>query len=353
MSNTSIIKNMKRVEPKSLLVLGNAKSLAPYPFDKYNVDTIGMSQAFRYWKKINWYPTYYICLDKDINRTFANDIKGLIKNRKLNGIKRFFLSKEILKKYPGFSKLKYVHFVEDLNQPGSRGFSGDTQVTSGSFAVRFGIWLGYTKIYILGIDSKYTPINMAWVKRVTDKNQRLIVNIDPDPDYFFDQYRMKGDHLHVPPPERMKVRTNHLITFKKVHRDFNQRRNKVVNCNNLSQLFKKKILPYETIPLSFTAWMPPTPPTPTPPPATPPKIWTVPPQPSQPIKPTSVPIVPTEPETPPSLMPPVAEEDNQDQDDGEEDNLENEPMANDDEGLEDYIDEIIEDGVLEDDEEDK
>jgi hypothetical protein len=253
--NTSPVRNMKRVEPKSLLILGNGKSLAPYPFDKYNVDTIGMSQAFRYWEQINWYPTYYICLDKDINRTFAHDIKGLIKNRKTNGIKRFFLSKEILKKYPKFSKLKYVHFVEDLNQPGNRGFSGDTQVTSGSYAVRFGIWLGYTKIYILGIDSKYTPIDQAWIKRVTDKNQRLIVDINPDPDYFFNQYRMKGDHLHIPPPERWKVRTNHLMTFKKIHRDFNRKKIKVVNCNSVSELYKKKILPYQTIPSSFTTWI--------------------------------------------------------------------------------------------------
>jgi hypothetical protein len=253
------LSSLKRVEPKSLLVLGNAKSLAPYPFDKYNVDTIGMSQAFRYWDKINWYPTYYICLDKEINRTFAHDIKILIKNRKVNKIKRFFLSKEILKKYPKFAKLNYVHFVEDLNQPGTKGFSGDTQVTTGSFAVRFGIWLGYSKIYILGIDSKYTPVDPLWVKKVTDKNQRLIVDINPDPDYFFDQYRQKGDHLHVPPPERMKVRTNHLTTFKKIHRDFNQRRHKVINCNKVSELYKQKILPYQSIPSTWLS-SPPSPP---------------------------------------------------------------------------------------------
>jgi len=325
---------MKRVEPKSLLVLGNAKSLAPYPFDKYNVDTIGMSQAFRYWKQVNWYPTYYICLDKDINRTFASDIKSLIKNRANNGIKRFFLSKEILKKYPAFSKLKYVHFVEDLNQPGSRGFSGDTQVTSGSFAVRFGIWLGYTKIYILGIDSKYTPIDIAWIRRVTDKNQRLKVNINPDPDYFFNQYRMKGDHLHIPPPERWKVRTNHLITFKKVHRDFNSRRNKVVNCNKVSQLYKKKILPYQTIPASFTAWIiPPTPSSPTltasP---TKPIIST---NPSLPINPPIQIDTPSEPEEEPVYDP-----------EGD-DELAHEPVANDDEDQEDHIDEIFDDDLPE------
>lgn len=256
LSNISPVRNMKRVQPRSLLVLGNGKSLADYPFDKYNVDTIGMSQAFRYWRKIKWYPTYYVCLDRNINRTFAKDIKALVKNRNNNGIKRFFLSKEILHKYPKFGKMKCVNFVETLNQSGNRGFSGDTQVTSGSYAVRFGLWLGYKRIYMLGIDSKYTPVDIKWIQKVTDSNQRLKIDIKPDPDYFFDDYRKKGDYLHIPPKRRWKSRDNHLQTFQKINKEFNRGSvKKVINCNKASQLFKRSVLPYEPIPECWTAWM--------------------------------------------------------------------------------------------------
>ncbi len=254
--NTSPVRNMKRIKPKSLVVLGNGKSLAKYPFHLYNVDTIGMSQAFRYWRKIKWFPTYYVCLDKDINRTFAKEIKDMIKNRSNNGIKRFFLRRNILQKYPKLKNMKCIDFIEDLNFSHVKGFSGDTQVTSGSFAVRYGIYLGYSRIYTLGIDAHYRPIDIKWIKSITNKEQRLKIDIKPDPDYFFDEYRKKGDFLHIPPKQRWNVRTNHLETFKKINKRFNKsgKPPKIINSNPLSMLNKANILPFHEIPIEFLDW---------------------------------------------------------------------------------------------------
>ena len=51
---------------KTILVLGNGPSLKKFPFTSYEIPTIGMNVAYRYWEKINWYPTYYACLDDKV-----------------------------------------------------------------------------------------------------------------------------------------------------------------------------------------------------------------------------------------------------------------------------------------------
>lgn len=243
----------QRPEPKSCLILGNGYSLKDYPFDKFNVDTIGMSQAYRYWHHINWYPTYYICLDQNVNSNFAKDIKKLIKNRRRYGIKKFFLTKRILDIYPKIKKCTDVLFVENLNNPHTRGFSGETPVTSGSFAARFAIYLGYTKIYLLGIDANYRPINKKWIKEVSDSSQHLIKTINPEPDYFFIGYRQKGDYLHIPPKKRWAKRPNHLEAFIKINKEFNKSSDSpmVYNSSPVSLLNTKNILPYSPIPDIF------------------------------------------------------------------------------------------------------
>lgn len=210
-----------------------------------------MSQAYRYWEQIGWYPTYYCCLDTNINQNFARDIKNLVVNRRKNGIKKFFLSQAILAKYPKLGKLKgIVYFFEKLNKRTIKGFSGDSQITSGSFAVRFGYYLGYTRILLLGVDAHYKPIDRQWIKSMTDKKQRLIRTIDPEPDYFFAGYRKKGDYLHIPPKRRWARRYNHLQTFRKIQTDLNQggKDPKVFIASKESLLSQSRILPHLEIP---------------------------------------------------------------------------------------------------------
>lgn len=242
----------QRVEPKSCLVLGNGYSLKNYPFNQYNVDTIGISQAYRYWNHIKWWPTYYVCLDQNVNENFAKDIKYLIKHSATNGIKKFLLTKRILDIYPKIKKYKNVLFIENLNNSHTRGFNGDSLITSGSYAARFAIYLGYTKVYLLGIDAHYRPIDKKWIKEVSDSNQRLIKTINPEPDYFFIGYRQKGDYLHIPPKRRWLKRPNHLETFIKINKEFNRSSTPIIyNSSVESLLHGKKILPYTPIPTSF------------------------------------------------------------------------------------------------------
>ena len=46
-----------------MIIIGNGKSLEGFDFKKIKEETIGLCCAYRYWEKINWFPTYYCCVD--------------------------------------------------------------------------------------------------------------------------------------------------------------------------------------------------------------------------------------------------------------------------------------------------
>lgn len=242
---------MEKNQKKSVIVLGNGKSLADHPFHKYKVDTIGMNHAYRYWDRIKWYPTYYVTVDQEMSTYFAKDVYRMVRKRKKYGIKKFLLSKMILTKYPQLKKNKDVYFVEDLKKRGARGFKGIQQSTAGSISTRFGIFLGYQKVYILGVDANYQPFNIKWARKLINSKQRLKVTVDPEPTYFFVGYRSKGDYFHIPPKRRWQARPNHYRTFGVINRSFNKKNNLVVNANPDSMLHKQKMLPYEPLPKKF------------------------------------------------------------------------------------------------------
>lgn len=234
---------------QSVLVLGNGKSLAKYNFAKYQVETIGMNRAYRYWDKIGWYPNYYVVIDPEINGYFGHDIYRLVKKRKTYGIKKFILSRIILEKYPQIAKYHgSVLFIEDLIKKQAFGFQGKFQKTAGSVAARLGLYLGFKKVYVLGVDANFRPFNMKWAKSLMDSKGFLKRTINPEPTYFFVGYRKKGDKMHIPPVRRRLHRANHYHSFGDIHRRYNKSYHRVVNSNPTSNLKIKNVIPFEVFP---------------------------------------------------------------------------------------------------------
>lgn len=238
----------KLTKSSPLLVLGNAKSLAKFPFYNYKMHTMGMNIAFRFWHQIGWYPTYYLSLDRNINMKYGHELNFLVINRDKFGIKGFLFRKELGDRYPHLKNIKEVYFLEDLNQPKKRGFNGDSQVTSGSHSIRWGIYMGYKKVYILGIDANYVELKNK--SKITTKENRLTETVlsKANDNYFFDGYQRKGDPLHISRRKGEKRNQNHLDIFRKIDKEFNQGKQKIVfNANPKSRLNKEKILPLEII----------------------------------------------------------------------------------------------------------
>lgn len=229
-----------------LVVLCNAKSLRDYPFYNYNVDTIGMNIAYRFWHQIGWYPTYYVSLDKKVNINYAKDLYFLVLNREKFGIKRFLFRKVISEVYPKLRKIPEVTFLEDIKKNSPLACHKWQFVTTGSFGIRWGAHLGYKNIYVLGVDS-FTLVK----PRFNPKTKRLTATLSPDPNKFFDGYQRKGDIAHIPGKKNKKRNNNHANTFKMIHKDINKKGlARVFNSHYNSKLLRH-VFPYRKIPSKF------------------------------------------------------------------------------------------------------
>src|SRR3546814_12113912 len=74
--------------------------------------------------------------------------------------------------------------------------------TTGSWAVRFAIYLGYTDISLGGIDCSYVEVIRQAERTGTDLELKIGSEVDANPNYFFDDYQKQGDTYQVPNPDR-------------------------------------------------------------------------------------------------------------------------------------------------------
>lgn len=252
--------NIKLNHNEKLVILGNGPSLKGFDFRKLDhVDTLGMNAAYRYWKKIDWYPTLYSCLDDQLIETHANAIYELIYSQK---IKFAFLSAKILDYFPNLISLNNVFFLESFNRirqkrVANKGViyidsipfkeSNPSMVTTGAYSVRFGAHLGYSQIAILGIDLRYVEIIPG---AVSNGGIKLILTETPtsNPNYFFDEYQQAGDKYNIPNPDSHGCNL-HISAFESLVNDVVQFSwsTKIVNSNKQSVLYDKAILPYQNI----------------------------------------------------------------------------------------------------------
>jgi hypothetical protein len=214
---------------KKVLVMGNGPSLKDLDFKKLkNIDTVGMNAAYRYWEKINFYPTYYCCLDNVVVVSHQEQIKNLIDS---NRIKKFFLHENILIKYPELKNIENIMiFNSKFNKDQSNIFFNNF-VTTGSYSIRWMIDLGYTDIGLLGIDCNY--VEKVENSESIGKNKLIITNnSSSNPNYFFEDYQKEGDKYNIPNNPICKV--NHSVHLDSVDRIFEdcKRLNKDVNIIN-------------------------------------------------------------------------------------------------------------------------
>lgn len=187
---------------KKIYVLGNGKSLKDINLKSLKHDSIGMNVAYRFWYKINWFPTYYCCLDKIVIKHHAENIFNMINQNK---IQKFFLTKSILDVYKNLEFNNKIIWLEDL-QLKNEHFDCP-HVTTGSGAIRFCKYLEYDKLIIYGIDSNY--INFIPESKRLTKNILIITETPKNnPNYFFDEYQQKGDLYQIPNKKNITYKCN-------------------------------------------------------------------------------------------------------------------------------------------------
>lgn len=242
-----------------LVVIGNGPSLKGFDFSKLNgVATLGMNAAYRYWDQIGWYPTIYVCMDDKVTQTHHVHIKRLVDDGR---IKYFFLTRFMLDLYP---ELKYdsriffleqfhrrhKHFIEKYELPSTESIffnsSEPTKITTGASAVRFGCFLGYTSISIIGVDLEYQEIGEG-VMRHEGIGLEITQKITNNPNYFFDGYQQAGDSFNIPNPAHMG--DLHFDVFKILADDQRARSwpVSIYNSNRKSKLFQQEVFQYKEL----------------------------------------------------------------------------------------------------------
>lgn len=244
------------------VVMGNGPSLKGFDFKRLQgVASLGMNAAYRYWDEIDWYPSYYACLDDQMIESHHHQIYRLWQEGR---IKQFFVHSSFFEHHPdcicapGFYSLDQVlpHWFEnrgqaqgwaDLSQHPAFKTSDTTKITTGAFAARFAAYLGHEMIALMGVDLKYVEIIKEAEKT---EGVGLVMRETPDsnPNYFFDSYQQAGDKYNIPNPD---VHDNklHIQSFQLIPNDFAQfgQKTKIVNTNPKSLLEVEKVFPLMSI----------------------------------------------------------------------------------------------------------
>ncbi|CAH1772257.1 unnamed protein product [Owenia fusiformis] len=215
---------MEKCRPqKKLIVFGNGPSLKGFDFFKTKgVDTFGMNLAFRYWKQIDWWPTYYASFDTVVNIEHIPELMDMIENSENHGTKLFFTRSNIAKKVPQLKSHPKVKFYENIKAADDQNMvKVAREFSTGAMAARVGQYLGYEKILLLGIDLNYVEhINGS----TSNKGGTLIMKETPkkNSNYFFSNYQVKGDVYNVPNNEACHVTAfKQILEDTKKHPEFN------------------------------------------------------------------------------------------------------------------------------------
>ncbi|CAH1778891.1 unnamed protein product [Owenia fusiformis] len=209
---------------KKLIVFGNGPSLKGFDFLKTRgVDTLGMNLAFRYWKQIDWWPTYYASFDKIVNVDHIPELTEMVENADERGMKLFFTRENIGKREPKLGSNPKIKFIETIkhDKEHQNMVTLTRKISTGSLSARLGQYLGYEKILLLGIDMNYVEHVNGSTSR---KGGGLIMEETPkeNPNYFFANYQRKGDVYNIPKNEAVHITAfNEILEDVKNHPEFN------------------------------------------------------------------------------------------------------------------------------------
>lgn len=137
-------------------IIGTGPSLSATDLDKLKTEiTFGSNRIFEIFSQTDWRPTYYVNQDFTLIDKYINEIKALEVRQKFLPIDKLsvFGAKQdqtyfVLRHkdfYPG-----YAEFSTNLNHYMGQGFTA----TYG--AIQLAVYMGFTEIYLLGIDHNYS-----------------------------------------------------------------------------------------------------------------------------------------------------------------------------------------------------
>jgi len=180
------------VDTATAFILGNGPSLRAIPLEKLTeCATVGMNAAYRYWRRIDWRPTHYACLDEVLGISHKKAIASLIEEEK---IEKFLLRQNLIDALGSLGASPRVVNFDDARR--NTPLLQTPSVTTGSSAACWAASLGFEKLVIAGVDLDYVEI-LDGAKRLPGVALEIERKTD-NPNYFFDDYQLPGDRYNIP-----------------------------------------------------------------------------------------------------------------------------------------------------------
>lgn len=177
------IKKLKdKYKGKTCFILGNGPSLNNTNLDLLkNKYAFGLNKIYLLFGKTKFRPTFYVAINKFVIEQSKNEIGGL-------KIPKFisFFSEELVN-FDGNTM-----FLNDLTKP---QFSKNVEygIYQGStvtfVALQIAYYLGFTKVYLIGVDHSFTSKGPA---------HKVVTSLGRDPNHFDPNYFGKGTKWQLP-----------------------------------------------------------------------------------------------------------------------------------------------------------
>ena len=184
---------------KKIFIIGNGPStreLAEWGLDniRSDVDTFGMGIAYRFFREVNWWPTYYALGDSKVVFSHRAELAKVVLDPNVS-TERFFFSWPVT----AHPRLERIHHC-----------------STGDFCLRKCLELRYQNIYLIGIEGHYVEeilesrplsgdeynhlgFDQLGLPEAWKEGLRIISKTPADnPNYFFYGYQQAGDVYSLP-----------------------------------------------------------------------------------------------------------------------------------------------------------
>ncbi|MGN0452378.1 MAG: 6-hydroxymethylpterin diphosphokinase MptE-like protein [Ruminococcus sp.] len=153
----SELKSYKNIHKgQRCFIIGTGPSLTAEDLDKLKDEvTFGSNRIFEVFSQTDWRPTYYMNQDYKLICKFVDEIKGIKAQRKFMPIEamKHFESESDISYFVLRHKDFYPKFADFSTHPDKYLGQGFT-VTYG--AIQMAYYMGFKKVYLLGIDHNYS-----------------------------------------------------------------------------------------------------------------------------------------------------------------------------------------------------
>jgi len=245
---------------QTALLIANGPStreLVEYGFDRLPSElvTVGMNLAYRYYERINWFPTLYGLCDTKVVENRLEELRGLVArhprttfyaasrtNQLCLDRNRYNRTRLALTKaYPiveRLFRLERFRRIVTCEVPDAPNVLPIKHGSTGSRMTQLLIDKGIRRIVLIGADADYVEHIEQAEYHPSDLHlpvafRRLVImgEVERNPNYFFDDYQRVGDVYSTP-----RAATSHIDGWKQVAELAAKSGVEIINCSQRSKI---------------------------------------------------------------------------------------------------------------------